>query len=166
MEPVVISLFRFPTSCSWMYKCVSLIAAVSHRFSVGGHGLVWMCGGIVAHTRSSGMCLAESERTNQSAFMFFSLWLTVMAQTGCFFYNEWKGRSQTELLSGGTWVVVVVGGGWGGALWTAFTSTVSHQAEGLSCYKADTFFWVSLAYHMTRTDFTHLLTVGPTLLSL
>lgn len=166
MEPVVISLFRFPTSCSWMYKCVSLIAAVSHRFSVGGHGLVWMCGGIVAHTRSSGMCLAESERTNQSAFMFFSLWLTVMAQTGCFFYNEGKGaRKQSCFQVEPGWWWLWEGGG-GGALWTAFTSTVSHQAEGLSCYKADTFFWVSLAYHMTRTDFTHLLTVGPTLLSL
>lgn len=166
MEPVVISLFRFPTSCSWMYKCVSLIAAVSHRFSVGGHGLVWMCGGIVAHTRSSGMCLAESERTNQSAFMFFFAVIDSYGTDRLLLLQRGKGRSQTELLSGGTWVVVVVGGGWGGALWTAFTSTVSHQAEGLSCYEADTFFWVSLAYHMTRTDFTHLLTVGPTLLSL
>lgn len=164
MEPVVISLFRFPTSCSWMYKCVSLIAAFSHRFSVGGHGLVWMCGGIVAHTRSSGMCLAESERTNQSAFMFFSLWLTVMAQTGCFFYNEGKGARKQSCFQ------VEPGWWW---LWEGGGSSVNciylncePPSRGPFLLQGWHFFWVSLAYHMTRTDFTHLLTVGLTLLSL
>lgn len=166
MEPVVISLFRFPTSCSWMYKCVSLIAAVSHRFSVGGHGLVWMCGGIVAHTRSSGMCLAESERTNQSAFMFFSLWLTVMAQTGCFFYNEGKGaRKQSCFQVEPGWWWLWEGGG-GELCELHLPQLWATKQRAFPATRLTLFFWVSLAYHMTRTDFTHLLTVGPTLLSL
>lgn len=165
MEPVVISLFRFPTSCSWMYKCVSLIAAFSHRFSVRGHGLVWMCGGIVAHTRSSGMCLAESERTNQSAFMFFfrcdwQLWHRQAASST---------TRERALANRAAFRWNLGGGGCGrggGSSVNCIYLNCEPPSRGPFLLQGWHFFWVSLAYHMTRTDFTHLLTVGLTLLSM